>query len=142
MKKSLVLLLGVLISSCVSAPSKVAFNDKVVGTYSVAAGCGTLSLDQDCSQISGSTREIKINEIRLRVAGGDEGKNIFVMSMPKFSPDQEALKKGSKAIENFLRGKDIKIISTKVMYGSGKVFGVHYILDRNGYSHLKLLSVK
>lgn len=141
MKKYLALIAFILVSGCASTPATVTFNGETVGTYGASAGCGTLMLDSDCSQMSGSTREIEINGIPLRIAGGKEGKIIFVMSMPKFMPDDKALTRGSLAIERLLKSKNVRIESTKVMFGSGKVFGVHYTLDSDGYSYLKELSI-
>ena len=141
MKKTLALIGFLLISGCASTPESVTFNGRSVGTYGASAGCGTLMIDNDCSQMSGSTREIEIEGIQLRVAGGNNGKIVFLMSMPKFMPDKKALSEGSKAVERLLKSKGINISSTKVMYGSGEVFGVHYTLDSDGYSYLKELSI-
>lgn len=107
--------------------STVEFNGNSIGTYGVSAGCRTLKLDSDCSQISGSTRNIKVDGVELRVSGGDSGKVIFVMSIPKFIPYENALTQGSKSIAKILQSKEIQILETKVkvMYGSGKVFGIH-----------------
>lgn len=141
MKKIIILISVLLLSSCANTPATVSFNGESVGTYSASTGCGTLKLDSDCSQMSGSTRNIKIDGTELRIAGGDAGKIIFIMSMPKFMPDENAITRGSKSIESFLQSKSIKVLETKVMYGSGKVFGVHYTLDGDGYSLLKALSI-
>lgn len=142
MKYGLLIILVLVMTGCVSTPESVVYNEQTVATYSTAAGCGTLILDQDCSQMSGSTRKIELEDIKLRIAGGNGGKVIFIMSMPNFSPDEVALNKGSKAVEKYLLEKGIKTIATKVMYGAGKVFGVHYTLDGDGYSELKMLTVK
>lgn len=141
MKKAVIISAVLLLSGCASTPEFVDFNGKSAGTYSTAAGCGTLMLDNDCSQMSGSTREIEIEGTKLRISGGDSGKIVFVMSLPKFMPDEQALSKGTKSIEQFLQSKNIQVMETKVMYGSGKVFGVHYTLDNDGYTYLKELSM-
>ncbi|MCW8128568.1 hypothetical protein [Microbulbifer halophilus] len=141
MKKYTLTACALLLSGCVSVPSSVVYNDKTVGTYSTAAGCNTLHLEQDCSQMKGATRDIRINAIDLRIAGSQDGRTVFVMSQPKFLPDEEALKAGSKAIEDLLKNSDLDILNTRVMYGSGRVFGVHYTLSGDGYSQLKQLSV-
>ncbi|WP_419535605.1 hypothetical protein [Endozoicomonas sp.] len=141
MKKAVIISAVLLLSGCASTPEVVDFNGKSAGTYSAAAGCGTLMLDNDCSQMSGSTREIEIEGTKLRISGGDSGKIVFVMSLPKFMPDEQALSKGTKSIEQFLQSKNIQVMETKVMYGSGKVFGVHYTLDNDGYTYLKELSM-
>ena len=141
MKKALVLVTCFLLASCVSIPPSVMFNGESVKTFEASAGCGAMMLDTDCSQISGSTREIEIEGIKLRVCSGEKGKIRFVMSMSKFMPDEGALIKGSKAIEKLLKSKRVTIVSTKVMYGSGTIFGVHYSLDDDGYSYLKNLSI-
>lgn len=141
MQNVLILIAVLALSSCASTPESVNFNGTEVGTYSAAAGCGTLLLDSDCSQMSGSTREIEIDGTKLRISGGDSGKIVFVMSMPKFMPDEPALSQGSKSIELLLESKNVNILRTKVMYGSGKIFGVHYTLDGDGYALLKELSI-
>jgi len=142
MKYVVSIILALLISGCFSAPKSVLYAGKMVGTFDITAGCETLSLDQDCSQMSGSTRNIEINGTKLRIAGSNDGKIIFLMSMSSFSTDESALDLGSKAIKAYLLEKGIKIISTKVMYGAGKVYGIHYMLDGDGYSQLKALTVK
>lgn len=142
MNKLILPVLALSLSSCVSVPESVVYRGMTVSTYSTAAGCGTLSLDQDCSQMSGSTRKIEIQGIPLRVSGSEDGKTIFVMSMPSFMPDEEALSNGTQALDDWFKEQEINITTTKVMYGSGKVFGVHYTLNKDGYSNLKALSVK
>ncbi len=141
MKQLTPIILLALLAGCVSAPKEVTFNNQTVGTYSTAAGCHTLQLKQDCSQLSGSTRNIEINGIKLRASGSEDGKIIFIMSKPKFIPDQLALKTGASEIEAFLTNNGISILGTKVMYGSDRVFGVQYSLDGDGYSLIKGLTV-
>ncbi|MFC6635056.1 hypothetical protein [Microbulbifer taiwanensis] len=142
MRKTLIFLCAFSIAGCVSAPSSVVYRGMTVETFSPAAGCGTLTLDQDCSQVSGATRKVEIHGINLRVSGGSAGKVVLVMSMPKFIPDEKSLEEGSKAIEALFKKEGVNIISTKVIYGSGKIFGVHYTLDGDGYSYLRRLSVE
>ncbi|PCH61738.1 MAG: hypothetical protein COC19_04365 [SAR86 cluster bacterium] len=68
---------------------------------------------------------------------------LYLLCLKKnFIPDEAALTKGSKAIEELLRSSRIDILSTKVMYGSGRVFGVHYTLSGDGYSKLKSLTAE
>jgi len=91
--------------------------------------------------MSGATKAIEIDGVELRVSGGNSGKVVFVMSKPKMLPDDAALSKGSKAIEELIQSKNIKVLETKVMYGSGKVFGVHYTLDGDAYRFLEELAI-
>lgn len=141
MKKIISITSALLIAGCAGTPPSIEYNKEIVGTYSTTAGCGTLSLDQDCSQMSGATRNIRIKDRDLRIAGSEDGKIVLVMSKPKFLPDEEVLKEGSQEIEKIFESRGLGILSTKVIYGSGKVFGVHYTLDGDGYSNLKQLSV-
>ncbi|WP_444930772.1 hypothetical protein ACJJIF_03025 [Microbulbifer sp. SSSA002] len=141
MKKLCIIFMITLLSGCVSTPEQVSFNGEVVGTYGPAAGCGTLLLNQDCSQMSGAKRAIEIEGIPLRVAGGEEGKVVFIMSKPMFSPDEVALRNGAEAIKKLMESKGIEILTTKVVYGNGITFGVHYTFDTDGYKYLQELSI-
>jgi hypothetical protein len=140
-KYLLAVLAAFVITGCVSTPDTVMFNGKSVGTYSASAGCSTLGLDQDCSMMSGATREIKIEGTALRVSGGNGGTTILVMSMPKFIPDQYAVRRGATQLEAFLRAKGIEIQEIKVIYSNNTLFGVRYQLNADGYSAIKELQV-
>jgi hypothetical protein len=135
------LLATLAIAGCSSTPDTVMFNGRSVGTYGPSAGCSTLGLDQDCSMMSGATREIEIEGTALRVSGGNRGRTILVMSMPKITPDQFAIKRGATQLEAFLRAKGIEIQETKVIYANDILFGVRYQLSGDGYSAIKELHV-
>ena len=135
------LLAAFVIAGCVSTPDTVMFNGKSVGTYSASAGCSTLGLDQDCSAMSGATREIRIEGTALRVSGGNGGTTILAMSMPKFTPDEYAIRRGATQLEVFLRARGIEIQETKVIYSNNTLFGVRYQLNADGYSAIKELQV-
>jgi hypothetical protein len=141
MKKTLSLTTLVLLTGCISTPESVNFKGETVGTYSVAASCKTMMLDTDCSGFTGATKDISIDNVLLRVASGDNGKVIFIMPESSLSTNEPALKKGSGAIEQLLTSKGISIVSKKVMFGGGEVYGVHFTLDRDGYSLLHSLSI-
>lgn len=98
-------------------------------------------LTEDCSGLSGAKRAIEIGGVPLRIAGGEGGEIVFVMSKPTFTPDEAALKSGAKAIEELMEVKGVEVLSTKVMYGNGLTFGIHYTFKSDGYSHLKELSI-
>lgn len=140
MKKILIAISALALTACVSTPASYQYNGKVLGTYSTAAGCGTLKLEQDCSQVTGATRKITIDGTPLRISGSEDGKVVFVMSNSSFLPDEAALSKGAQTIEAFLGERGVDILETKVMVGSGKVFGVHYTLSEDGYSALTQLA--
>ena len=142
MNKLIIITLVFFLTACASTPPTAQYSGKTVGTFGVSAGCGTLVLDQDCSQMSGSTRKIEIAGIKLRAAGGNEGKVVFLMAAAKLSADEKTLLPGAKAVEEFLSSKGTIILETKVMITNNVVLGVHYTLDNDGYSHLKLLSIK
>ncbi|GBL06309.1 hypothetical protein [Glaciecola sp. KUL10] len=142
MTKIITLILVLFLSGCINTPAFVKYNGKNVATYSIAAGCGTLMLQEDCSQISGATRKVRISGINLKIAGGEEGKLVFIMAMAKFSADESTLIPGAKAIEEYLLEKNISVTETKVMYADGRTYGVHLTLDGDGYSHLKELTVE
>jgi|GEM_PF-1911091 len=142
MNQTIALMLCVLMAGCASTPSAVNYNGKTVATYGTSAGCGTLLLKQDCSSLSGATRKIEIDGHPLRISGSDDGKIVFIMSMPKFLPDEQALNAGSNAIEAFLLSKEVAAVETKVMYGSGKIFGIHTTFDADAYTLLKEFSIK
>ena len=129
------------IAGCVSTPDTAMFNGEIVGTYSASAGCSTIGLDQDCSMSSGATREIVIEGTPLRVSGGNGGRTILVMSMPKFRPDQYAISRGATQLETYLGAKGIEIRETKVIYSNNTLFGVVYQLSADGYSAIKELHV-
>ncbi|MDX2111919.1 MAG: hypothetical protein SFY80_16950 [Verrucomicrobiota bacterium] len=135
------LLLAFVLTGCISTPKTALYNGKEVGTYSAAAGCSTLGLDEDCS-MSGCTRKIAIDGINLRIGGGKGGTVVFIMSMPTFIPDQPAIQRGGLAVQNYLESKGVHIIETKVMYSNDTLAGVHFTLDQDGYSLLKELTVK
>lgn len=140
MNKILIALSSLVLTACVSAPASFEYNGKTLGTYSTAAGCGTLKLEQDCSQMTGATRNISIEGNDLRISGSENGKIVFVMSKPTFLPDEAALSKGTRDIEALLQARGLEILETKVVVGSGTVFGVHYTLSGDGYSELSQLT--
>jgi hypothetical protein len=140
-KLLLPMLATLVIAGCSSTPDTVMFNGQRVGTYGASAGCSTLGLDQDCSMMFGATRKIEIEGTALRVSGGDRGRTILIMSMPKFTSDQFAIKRGASQLEAFLRAKGIEIQDTKVIYTNYTFFGVRYQLSDDGYSAIKELSV-
>jgi hypothetical protein len=129
------------IAGCVSTPDTAMFNGDIVGTYSASAGCSTIGLDQDCSMWSGATREIEIEGTALRVSGGDGGRTILVMSMPKSVPDRLAISRGATQLEAYLGAKGIEIRETKVIYSNNTLFGVVFQLSADGYSAIKELHV-
>lgn len=141
MKKFVFLFALAVLQGCASTPSEVTYQGEQVGTFGPASGCGTLNLDSDCSQMSGATLAIEIDGTELRIAGGDSGKIVFVMSKPGMFPDEDALSTGAQAVRKFIRSKNIEVLETKVMYGSGKVFGVHYTLNGDAFTHLKTLAL-
>lgn len=71
-----------IVAGCASIPDSVVFNNKTVNTFSASSGCKALSLDQDCSPLSGATRDIQI----VGVSGSEDGKTVFIMSKEKFHP--------------------------------------------------------
>lgn len=141
MRKIISLATLFVLTGCLSTPESVTFKNETVGTYSVAAGCDTMMLDTDCSGITGAKLDISISGTPLRVAGGDNGKVVFVMPESTFGTDEAALRKGSSEIEKIFKEKGIKITTKKVMFGSGEVYGVHYVLDQNGYTVLKSFAI-
>lgn len=134
-------LLAVLLCSCVSTPKTVTFDNEVVSTFSVSAGCGSLSLDNDCSQMSGATKSITIDGIKLRISGGDSGKIVFVMSSSKLTPDQASLTLGAINVKKYLQTKGLNLITTKAMYSNETLFGIHYTFDGDAYALLNTLAV-
>lgn len=140
MKKALSLATLVLLTGCISTPESVNFEGETVGTYSVAASCKTMMLDTDCSEFSGATKDISIDNVVLRVASGNNGQVIFIMPESILSTNEPALKKGADAIEQLLTSKGISIVNKKVMLGGGEVYGVHFTLDGEGYSLLNSFS--
>ncbi len=129
------------ISGCVSTPDFVDFDGQPVSTFSVAAGCNKLGLDEDCSGLSGSTRKISIDGLPLRAAGGNNGKIVFLMSDRTFIPDEGALRAGAKKVKAYLEEQNLTILETKVMASDDALFGVHFTADGNAYQYLKALTV-
>ncbi|MCL2912787.1 hypothetical protein L2725_03140 [Shewanella corallii] len=142
MRKLLVLIWAFMATACMSTPESVQFNGKTVGTYSVAAGCGTMKLDTDCSEMSGATRDIELDGTALRIAGGNNGQVVFIMSESMFSTDMKALRKASDKCEALFASKGIEVKDRKVMYGSGDIYGVHFTLSGDGYELLIPYSVE
>jgi hypothetical protein len=75
---SLVSLFG--ITACISAPSSAIFNDKSVPVVSaLSMSCSApWELAQDCSNMSGGTRRIKLGGLEMRAAGTADGKIVYV----------------------------------------------------------------
>ena len=126
-----------ILSGCISTPESVNFNGETVGTFSVAANWSDMSLNTDCSGLTGATNEIELDGIKFRAASGQSGKVIFIMSESSFSTDQAALKNGAKSLEKLSNINGIQIITKKVMFGGNDVYGVHFQLSDNGYKLLK-----
>lgn len=140
--KTILLTCLVFLTACTNTPTIITFNDQSVGTFNPTAGCHSLLLTQDCSKITGATKKIKIDEIRLRIAGSTDGRNLLIMSNTTLSPDTIALKNGKTAVDNFFTRKDIEIVNTKVIYGNNIILGHYYTFDIDGYTLLKQLAVK
>lgn len=126
---------------CITTPDSVVFDGESVGTFSVASGCNKLGLDEDCSGMTGATREISIDGLPLRAAGGDNGRIVFLMSDRLMVPDEGALRAGAIKVKNYLEEKGIQIIETKVMYSNETLAGVHYRANGDAYAHIKDLTV-
>ncbi len=141
MKKLLSVSALLFLSGCLSTPESVGFKGEQVGTFSVAAGCDTMQLDTDCSGLYGAKRDISISQIPLRIASGNDGKIVFIMPESTFGTDERNLLKGSDAVEKLFELEGVKVTSKKVMFGNDEVYGVHYVLDSNGYALLKKLSL-
>lgn len=132
----------VLATGCVSTPTTAEYLGKQVPAISMTQGCDDLGLDQDCSGLSGGTRLIEIEGTILRMAGGQGGQVVFLMSKPKMIPDQQAIRTGGKAVEAFLQSKGINVVETKVMYSNSTLGGVWYRFDGNAYELLKPLTIQ
>jgi hypothetical protein len=63
------------------------------------------------------------------------------MSMPRFVPDEYAIRRGATQREAFLITKGIEIRETKVIYSANTLFGVVYQLSADGYSAIRELHV-
>jgi hypothetical protein len=131
----------ILLAACTNTPTIITFNDQSVGTYNPAAGCDSLLLKQDCSKIIGASRNIKIDEIELRIAGSADGRVVLIMSKPALSTDTIALEQGTAAVKTFFLRKGIDIVETKAIYGDNIIVGYHYTFDIDGYSYLKTLTI-
>lgn len=140
MKKLIILASILLMTACVTTPSSISFDGEEVGTYKLSAGCKTLQLSQDCSELSGATKNIEIEGTALRISGSDDGSIIFIMSSHKFIPDEQEISDGAKKLKSYLADSNVKVLETKVMYGNDVLFGVHYTLNQDGYTLLQDLS--
>lgn len=140
--KTTILTCALLLTACTNTPTIITFNDQSVGTYNPAAGCASLLLQQDCSKVIGATRNIKIDETELRIAGSADGRTVLIMSKPTLAPDIIGLKRGAAAVKSFFIRKGIDIVETKVIYGDNVIVGYHYTVDVDGYSYLKTLTIR
>jgi hypothetical protein len=111
-------------------------------------------LAQDCSEFSGATRTIRLEGLRLKIAGTADGKTVLIMPdnavgnalLTAFTLGIVEKKSGEsvrslKAVEKVLAENNIRILKRTQMVSPGIIEGFFLETDKDTYSLLKRYTV-
>ena len=133
---------------------KEATNKKFISTVSTSCA-KPYSLEQDCSKWWGAKRMIDINGNKLKIAGTADGKIILVMDKSPIAsafkaglayPFHDSYSKGNsdnfQVIKYELQNQGVEIVDVRPMGSFGSLDGYFLVLNKDGYSALKMFSVE
>lgn len=154
--KSIILIVFLsLVSGCATVNTVgEASNEDAINTVTMSCKKPYI-LSQDCSIWSGATRKILLNDYKVKVSGSEDGKTILVMDAKSLSnllfkdlltlnnPTHSNESNNSYyAIKSFFDNKKIKINRVRPLKSFGNINGYVLLLEQDGYSLLKELTVK
>ncbi len=133
-----VFLLGVV--ACASPPPAVVVEDAegVEPVSGLSASCSKpFPVERDSSIMSGSTREIEIEGVEIKVAGSEDGRHVLMMP-PKLGTQAVTNESNRRyqIVKATLAAEGVGVRSVVPMVQSGLVMGYYLELDGDGYAVL------
>ncbi len=120
-----------------------------VGAFSaIRMSCSDpIALEQDCSDVWGPQREIRIHYSKVKIAGSRDG-TVIMMAGPRPNIDSmlgrhdDITNAGYQAITAELARQGIQVVSVAAVADGGWLYGYLIETDRDAYSLLKRFSVE
>ena len=150
-KLKLVTLIGVAFSVSGCASANIYSENGLEKVSAIGVTCSKpIVFTKDCSNVSGATKAIKIENYKMKIASTGDDKTILVMdSSPLINSfksgltlgikdyNSESSKDGFEAIKRLLSTKNIEVTRVVIMESAGSVFGYIVELSEPGYEVLK-----
>jgi len=142
-RSSLVLIMAVSLTACVSNPPVLvpdALNSKSISGISMSCS-SPYELSNDCSGLSGPTKKIAISGVKMKVAGTDDGKVIMMFGYSSLSPNMQEINTGYEMIKRELVTNNITIVKVKPVVSSNILFGYALETDKPSYDVLSQFGI-
>jgi len=123
--------------------------EEILNTFRVSCN-NPYRLTQDCSNVMGPRRTIRIADKRITIAGSDDGKTVLIMdahpirnavltaaTLTLYNAQTNESNSSFMRVKSVLENSRVHILKVVPMYSTGSVDGYFLELDGDGYSVLK-----